>query len=605
MNDSPSSLRRFLADLKRRRVFRVAVVYAVVAFIIWQAAEIAFPALSLPDWSLTLVVVLTLLGFPIALVLAWAFEITPQGVKRTEPLAEGAARLEPGKRAIAATVGIAVLVLSVATTWLLVRDTGPTPSVGRKSIAVLPFDNLSPDPEADEYFAEGIHDEILAYLSKVGDIKVTSRTSVMRYKESRKSLGEIAAELGVATILEGTVRRAEGRVRITAQLIDAQADEHLWADTYERDYADIFAIQVDVAEQIAAALRVTLTPEAEQRIQKRPTESLAAYDLYLRGRYFWNRRSKDDFYRAIEHFEQAIAEDPGYAQAYAGLADTYNLLAVYWMLPPDEAVPLARAAAERALELDPNVAEAYTCLAHIHTWYDWSWSEAKTGFERALSLDPNYATARHWYSMYLMAQGQPDEALAEARWAVELDPLSVFLRNHLARYLVVRRRYAESIEALNTAAEMDPSIGNPHGWLFLVYSLQGHHDEAVEALKVSREVSGANPAELESLQRAYSESGWEGVLELQVRRLTERYRAEAAAGESLGTRDMGGDVGLPILIARLYALLGRTDEAFEWLDVALEERRIGLHTLRYNPIWDGLRSDPRYTAALRRMGLED
>ncbi len=250
------------------------------------------------------------------------------------------------------------------------------------------------------------------------------------------------------------------------------------------------------------------------------------------------------------------------------------------------------------------MAEAHTCLAHIHTWYDWSWSEAKTGFERALSLDPNYATARHWYSMYLMAQGQPDEALAEARRAVELDPLSVFLRNHLARYLLVRRRYAESIEALNTAAEMDPSIGNPHGWLFHVYSLQGRHDEAVEALKVSRELSGANPTELDSIDRTYAESGWQSVLELEIEHLTERYRVELKTGEILGTGEMGGDEGPPILIARLYALLGRTDEVFEWLDVALEERRIGLHTLRYHPAWDGLRSDPRYTAALNRMGLE-
>jgi TolB-like protein len=572
----------FLAELKRRKVVRVAIVYVVVGLVVAEAANNLLPALNLPDWTVTLVVALTLLGFPVAVALAWAFDITPEGVKRTEPLGEGAARPGPGNRAIAAAAAIVVLVLAVAVAWLVIRDGGPTPSTDTKSIAVLPFDNLSPDPEADEYFAEGVHDEIIAYLSMIGELRVTSRTSVMRYKDTDMSLRDIAAELDVATILEGAVRRAEGRVRITAQLIDAQTDEHIWTETYERDYAGIFAIQVDVAEQIAAALRVTLTPEAEQRIQQIPTESLAAYDLYLRGRYFWNRRSKDDFDRAIEHFEGAIAEDPGYAQAYAGLADTYNLLAV-----------------------DPNVAEAYTCLAHIHTWYDWSWSDAAAGFERALSLDPNYATARHWYSMYLMAQGQPDEALAEARRAVELDPLSVFLRNHLARYLFVQGRYAESIEALNTAAEMDPRIGNPHSWLFLIYSLQGRHDEAVEALKVSRELSGATPAELESLQRTYAESGWADVVVLQIARLTESYRAESAAGKRLGTREMGGDQGQPILIAQLYTLLGRSDEAFEWLDVALQERRIGLHTLRHTPIWEGLRSDPRYEAALRRMGLED
>ncbi|UCC74141.1 MAG: tetratricopeptide repeat protein, partial [Gemmatimonadota bacterium] len=281
------------------------------------------------------------------------------------------------------------------------------------------------------------------------------------------------------------------------------------------------------------------------------------------------------------------------------------LLAVYWMLPPDEAVPLARAAAERALELDGDVAEAHTCLAHIHTWYDWDWPAAAARFERALSLDPSYATARQWYGMYLMAQGQPDEGLAEARRAVELDPLSVFLRNHLARFLFIQRRYTEAIEALRTAAEMDPNVGNPHGWLFRIYALLGRHDEAVEALKLSRRLSGASPAELDSIDRTYARSGWEGVFELEIERLTEEYRAELETGEILGTEELGADEGKPILIARLYAILGRTDQAFEWLDIALQERRIGVLSLRVHPIWDGLRSDPRYTAALRRMNLSD
>jgi TolB-like protein len=234
----------FFAELKRRRVYRVAIVYAAVAFVIWQIAEIAVPGLDLPDWTLTFVILLTLLGFPIALVLAWAFEITPEGVKRTEPLAEGAARPGPGNRAIAATAAIVVLVLAVAVAWLVIRDGGPAPSTARKSIAVLPFDNLSNDPEADEYFAEGVHDEIIAYLSKIGDLKVTSRTSVMRYKDTGMSLRDIAAQLDVATILEGAVRRADDRVRIAVRLIDAHADEQLWAEIYERDYADIFAIQL-------------------------------------------------------------------------------------------------------------------------------------------------------------------------------------------------------------------------------------------------------------------------------------------------------------------------------------------------------------------------
>ncbi|NIN73120.1 MAG: tetratricopeptide repeat protein [Gemmatimonadetes bacterium] len=602
MSDDPSALQRFLSELRRRRVYRVAVVYAIVAFVIWQAAEISFPAFGFPNWTLAFVIVLTFLGFPLALVLAWAFEITPEGVKRTEPLAEGEIGPEPGNRAITTTAIIVVAVLAVAAAWLAIRDGGPTSSTDRRSIAVLPFVNLSADPE-DELFSDGVAVEIISRLSKIADLEVKSRTSSFQYKNSNMSLREIGEALGASAIVEGDLRRVEGQWRISARLIDVETDDRLWADQYEGEWTDYFAIQSDVAQQVATALRATLTENEREQIEAAPTESQAAYDLYLRGRYFWNRRSKDGFYRAIEHFEGAIAEDPGYAQAYAGLADTYNLLAVYWMLPPDEAVPLARAAAERALELDPNLAEAHTCLAHIHTWYDWDWPAAKTRFERALSLDPNYATARQWYGMYLMAQGRPDEGLAEARRAVELDPLSVFLRNHLARFLFIQRRYTEAIDALKAAAEMDPNIGNPHGWLVRVYTLLGRHDEAIEALKLSRRGSGASPAELDSIDRVYARSGWQGVFELEIERLTEEYRAELETGEILGTEELGADEGKPILIARLYAMLGRTDQAFEWLDIALQERRIGVMSLPVHPIWDDLRSDPRYSAALRRMGL--
>ena len=585
MNDPLSNLRPLLGELKQRGVFRVAIAYAAVAFVIWQATEIAFPALGLPGWTLTFVVVLTLVGFPIALLLAWAFEITPQGVKRTEPLAEGAAGPEPRKRAIAATAGIAVLVLAVAIAWLLVRDTGQTSSVGTVSIAVLPFVSMSPDPD-DEYFSDGLTEELINALGKVEGLRVVARTSAFAFKGQSRDIREIGDSLDVETVLEGSVRMSGDRLRMTAQLINVADGYNLWSDRYERQLSDVFAVQDEVARSIVSALRLELGAGDETRLVSGRTENLEANSLYLRGRFFWNQRTEEGFGRAIGYFEKAIAEDPNYAPAYSGMADAYNLLGLYFMLPPGEAIPKAREAALEALEIDPTLAEARTSLAFLKSWYDWDRPGAEVEFQRALDLNPNYATAHQWYAIHLTAVGRLDVALREARRAVELDPLSPNLNTNLGNALMYSRRHDDAIEQLRRTLELDPNFLNALWALWHAYVHKGMHEEAFAHWERGLAVSGAGPEKLEAVRRAYAESGWRGALEWDI---------ENSKEEGLDPAD----------IAQEYALLGRQDEALEWLERAYEERSFGLNLLAVDACFDGLRADPRFGALLEKVGLPE
>ncbi|UCC83368.1 MAG: tetratricopeptide repeat protein, partial [Gemmatimonadota bacterium] len=580
-----SGPRRLIHELRRRRVFRVAVVYAAVAFVIWQAADIGFPALSLPDWSLTLVVVLTLLGFPIALVLAWAFEITPEGVKRTEPLVEGVARPEPGGRAMAAAGVVAVFVLAIAAAWLAIRDSGSIPSVGRRSIAVLPFVNNSPDPD-DEYFSDGLTEELINALAQVEGLQVPGRTSAFAFKGQAIDPRIIGDSLGVETLLEGSVVKSGDRLRVMAQLINVADGYNLWSESYDRQLSDVFAIYDDLTRAIVGALRVELGAGEEARLVSGRTENLEAYEHYLRGRYFWNQRTEAGFRTAIGYFEEAVAEDRGYAPAYSGMADAYNLLGLYYMLPPREAIPKAREAALEALEIDHTLAEARTSLAFLKSWYDWDRSGAEAEFQRALELNPNYATAHQWYAIHLYAVGRLDVALREARRAVELDPLSPAINTDLGRVLLYSRRYDEAIEQFRQTLELDPDFSYAVWELAHAYVHKGMYEDAFPEWEKLLTLCGASPEELEAVRQAYAESGWRAVVELDI---------ESSKEEGLDPAD----------IAREYALLGRHDEAFEWLERAYEERSFGLNLLRIDPCFDGLRGDPRYTALLSRVGLED
>ncbi|UCC83920.1 MAG: hypothetical protein JSW46_03010, partial [Gemmatimonadota bacterium] len=384
MSDSPSNLRAFLAELKRRQVFRVAIVYAVVAFVIWQAAEIAVPGLTLPDWVLTLVILLTILGFPIALVLAWALEITPEGVRRTEP-----GRAGPDATPASAAPAVAE-------------------GIDRRSIAVLPFANMSDDP-GNEYFSDGMTEEIINALAQLEGLRVAARTSSFAFKGKSPDVREVGAKLNVATALEGSVRKAGNRLRITAQLVSVADGYHLWSERYDREMEDVFAIQDDIARAIAEKLQVTLVAGVAEPLVRRPTENVEAYDLYLRGRFFAHQGGEGPR-KGLEYFQRALAGDPEYALAHAGIAEAYSQLGNTGILRPKEAMPRAREAAIRALELDETLAEAHLSLGWIGWTYDFEWSNAEKYFLRALELNPDLPEAHFKYGFFLASMERGEES---------------------------------------------------------------------------------------------------------------------------------------------------------------------------------------------------
>jgi len=461
-------------------------------------------------------------------------------------------------------------------------------STNAKSIAVLPFENLSHDPD-NAYFADGIQEEILDMLSRIADLKVISRTSTQRYKSKPDNLLEIAKNLGVANILEGTVQKAADQVRVNVQLINAQNDSHLWADKYDRKLADIFAVESEVATKIAETLEAKLTGTERQAISARSTENSEAYQLYLKGRYFWNKRTPEGFQKAIEYFQQAIEKDPAYALAYAALADSYEMLGFWGVFPPREMWLKGKAAALKALEIDDNLAEAHVALGWVSFTYDWDWPAAEKHFERALALNPASPTAHHWWhSLYLGALGRSDEALAEAKRAVDLDPVSSVTNQNVADQLFFARRFDEAIEQCRKTLEMDPSFSLTHSLLGRLYLAKGMYREALAESEKYLALTPRNSAALMALAYAHARSGERS----QALRLLEELRALSKQSYVSS-----------YYFAVVYAGLGEKDQTFAWLEKAYEERSGSLVMLKVNPVWDPLRSDPRFADLVRRVGL--
>src|SRR5689334_6567639 len=408
MDNRPS----FFAELKRRNVYKVAVAYAVVGWLVIQIGSTVLPTFHAPEWVAQVLVVFVVLGFPIALVLAWAFEITPEGIKlESEVLPNESSTHQTGRK----IVGITIVVAVIAAGLFIFQHFRPRltsisaasargASVSEKSIAVLPFDNLSRDPD-NAYFCEGIQDEILTRLAKTAELKVISRTSTQRFKSSPDNLPQIAQQLGVENILEGSVQKPGNQVRVNVQLIHAATDTHLWAETYDRKLTDVFAVESEIAKAIAERLKANLTGTAEHVLASRLTENPEAHQLYMKGRYFWNKRTTENLKKAIDYFEQAIGKDPAYALAYSGLADVHAVLPYYAATPPKDDAQKALAAARKAVELDASLAEAHTSLANALV-LNLQFSASVPEFQRAIELNPNYATAHHWYGEELQNEGR-------------------------------------------------------------------------------------------------------------------------------------------------------------------------------------------------------
>src|SRR5712692_8506146 len=454
-----------------------------------------------------------------------------------------------------------------------------------KSIAVLPFANLSRDPD-NAYFADGIQEEILARLSKIAELKVISRTSTQKYKSAPDNLREIAHQLGVTHILEGTVQKAADQVRVNVQLINATTDAHLWAEIYDRKLTDIFGVESDIAKTIADTLQAKLTGAEEHAIAARPTENTQAYQLYLKGRYFWNKRTGNDLKKSIDYFQQAIAADPKYALAYVGIADAYVLLPGYSAGTPRDCYPKAKAAAKKALELDETLAEAHTTLAMPIWLYDFDSSQATREFQRAIELNPNYATAHHWFSLGLASLGRFDDAIAEGKRAVELDPLSLVINADLGADYYLARRYDEAIAQQRKTLEMDPGFYYAHFILGEALAAKGAFEQAIEEYRKAHALDD-DPWVLGLLGHAYASSGNKTealkILDQLKELSTQRYVSAYS-------------------FAILYLGLGEKQEALRWLEQSYQDRAgSDIAWIRVYSLLDPLRGDPRFEALAEKI----
>jgi TolB-like protein/DNA-binding winged helix-turn-helix (wHTH) protein/Flp pilus assembly protein TadD len=492
-------------------------------------------------------------------------------------------RLPPLAWKISAFVLLAVIAAFAA--WKIHSRNRPAPAI--HSLAVLPLESLSNDASQD-YFADGMTDELISDLGQISALRVISRTSVMAYKHARKPLPQIARELNVDAIVEGTVLRSGDQVRITAQLIDAAADKHLWSQSYEGELKDTLALQNQVARAIAEQIRINLNPQEQAALKSAKVVNPEAYESYLKGRYFWNKRTPDSLKVALAYFNQAIDEDPMYAQAYSGLADTYALLGdwQYGVMTAKEALPKAKAAASKALELDSTLSEAHNSLAFCFDAFDWDFDAAGKEFQRSIELNPGYATAHHWYSWHLSLLGRYDQAIEEMRKAKSLDPLSLIINADLAELLSIAHFYDESIIQSRKTIEMDPNFALAHNQLAQAYLQKQMNAEAIAELQKAVELSAGSPTCIANLARAYAASGRTSEAE----KLLSDLKSHSNGGYSDAAE-----------VSMVYAALGDKEQAMHWLEIGYEQRFNPGVLLR--PGFDPLRADPRFQDLVHRIGF--
>jgi serine/threonine-protein kinase len=484
-----------------------------------------------------------------------------------------------------ALVSILALVLVLALAWYSYHRITIGPPFS--SLAVLPLENLSRNAEQD-YFADGMTDELITRLAQISALRVTSRTSVMRYKDVKDPLPKIARELNVDVIVEGSVLKAGNRVRISAQLIEAATDRLIWGDTYERDYGDILALQSDVAKTIAQEIKIKLTPQEQTRLAESPRVNSAAYDPYLRGRYEWNKRTPVGVQIGMEYFQQAIAEDPGYALAYAGLADSYILLGNLGVLELDVAIPDAEAAAKKALELDDRLAEAHASLGIASLFDHLNWRQAEKELKLAIELNPNYATAYQWYASTLAVMGRPEDLVREARRAQKLDPLSPIVNAYLGRAYFLSRQYDASVVQCQKTLQWEPDFAVAHLVLGMALTQEGRHEEAIAEIQKAVNLSHAVPTMVAVLGYTYAKAGKKDEALGILRELLEPAKRKFVLSADL---------------ADIYAALGEKDEAFKWLGEAEKEGWQSSTCLKIDPLLDDLRSDARFKGFIDRAGL--
>jgi adenylate cyclase len=581
----------FFAELKRRRVGKVAIAYGTIAWLVTEASSVVLPALHLPEWTVTFVVVFLMVGFPIAMVLAWIFDVGPQGIERTEPLANepASARLK-----LRIAYGLVVLLLMAGLGYLLYeRGFGRAQaSQPHDSIAVLPFTNLSGDPARD-YFSDGMSEELLNLLARIPGLQVASRTSSFAYKGRNVDIREVGRELGVETVLEGSVRQAGEQVRITAQLIDAETGFHLWSETYDRRMEDIFQVQDEIAAAIVDKLRIELAPQEEALAvrDKAPTQNVQAYEYYLQGREAWKKRGEDNLKRAIDLYQRAIALDPGFARAHAALASAYVVLPGYTKEENDEdrLAPMAEAAARQALSIDPKIGEAHAVLAQLNAQRR-DLLDAESGFFFAISLEPNEPTPHHWYSLLLAEVGRLDEALEQAKRAQQLDPTSAVIALNLSNINLMKGNDDAALRYAKVAQELG-SGKSIYGIEAEVAIRRGQWDDARRLVAQQDEI----PAEIRPLAARFVD----GLANPSIR---PKVIAEMRA--------IDPKVAPQIEFVHPYLQLGQVDLVYRILFDELDrdptswKKNWGL-SVAWTPEGEAFRKDPRFGELVTRMGITD
>ncbi len=574
----------FFKELKRRNVYRVAALYIIVGWVVLQVVDLFMSFMPLPEWTSRLVFVLLAAGLPIALVLAWAIELTPEGLK----LEKSGDSASGGKRRGDLFIYGALGIVLVAWIWTLDRDGSASnpPATDIRSLVVLPLDNLMNDPD-QAYFVEGMHEALITELSRIETLRVISRTSAMKYLDSQKSVPEIGVELGVDAIIEGSVLRAGDTVRVTAQLIDAKNDEHLWADNFDRELTDILALYADVTREIVSNIRITLSPEEAARLESTPTVNTDAYDLFLRGSYFCDQWEPEEMRRGLELMRRAINTDPDNALYHAGLAQCLQYASFYDYVRPVDILEEANSAAQRAVDLDGKLSAAWTAFAAVRYYLSFDFTASMLALEKAIALNPSDARARTHYSWQLGEAGQTREALEWAEQAILLDPLSPNVRTTAGQAYYLNRQFEEARVEFQKLLDMDPDSPTWRFYLGWVLEQQGKYDEAIALHSQAVDLSERAPLYLAGLGYAY---GLSGRTSEAAEILAELMADEAAAAAA------------PIHVAVLHVSLGNNDEAIDWLEKAFDARNSHMLYIKQDAKFDPLRNDPGFKELVRRMG---
>jgi len=575
---------QFFGELRRRNVYKVAVAYAVVGWLLIQVATQVFPFLEIPNWAIRLIILAIAIGFPVALIIAWAFELTPEGIRRTEDADAAGQRSRGGiwmaLVVIAAALSLGVFFLGRYTAGRATpRHSESATATLQKSIAVLPLLNESGDPK-DEYFSDGLSEELIAALAQISGLKVIGRSSSFRFKDRKEEPKTIGEKLGVATLLDGTVRKQGDRVRIVAELVNAADGIQLWTRTFDRELKDIFAVQQEIARAVAESLKVTLLG-SQERPSQIATNNVEAHNAYLQGHFHLVRRNVEDFRKAIGYYDQAIELDPEYALAYAERAEAWTLWGDLTGQRPT-AYPKARSDAEKAVAIAPALAEARAALGFVRCFVDWNFADGLTELKRAKELSPTNPTANDLLARIIVYLGRFDEAERQARQAVELDPLSTVTQGNLARVLFYAGKLDEADAAARKAAELQPAGASNHRWQVLIAAQRGDGEGALREAQLEPD-EGYRRFELAVAQYVVGD----------------RQAADAALANLLAK----AREGFAYQIAEVYAVRGEKDKAFDWLQISFDDRDAGMLGLLVDPLLRGLRDDPRYKNVLAKLGL--